>query len=71
MADDCEMNYIENMDCIPVEILKEAEIAESLLIPQKSKDAYEKNMKSFVHGEKRNLLVRLIKEYCWHTFQSW
>ncbi|PSN58195.1 hypothetical protein C0J52_06009 [Blattella germanica] len=71
MTDDCEMNCIENMDCIPVEIVKEAEIAESLLIPQKSKDAYENNMKSFVPGEKQNALVRRMKQYCWHTFQSW
>ena len=42
LTDDCEINCIENMDCIPFEILKEAEIAESLLSPQKSKDAYEK-----------------------------
>ena len=42
MDDNLVMNYIENMDTIPEEIVKEAEVAEYLLIPQKSRDVYKK-----------------------------
>ena len=47
MDDNLVMNDIENMDTIPEEIVKEAEVAEGLLIPQKSKDVYEKEYEKF------------------------